>query len=325
MPTFEATRTWEDDLLSELEAAFAPTELHPPEETVTALRAAVACIPSQPVRHRQALPWTRRRWAAAGAVVAAVVAGPGIAFAAGAPVPPAVRNLATTIGLPVTPQPVVNAQNASATLLGVLQTTSPNPKSVAAAGRQLSNLYRQLDPPQKAQVGGSTPQLLQQACRYLLSAPGPLLVQELRTWPGCRAGARVGHGAVASGSGQGSAAGSGATAPGGAATSGGPSGGQTETGGAGTTPASAGGRAGTPSSGSAQGAAKNTGSGIAHPGATGQPGTRPGGAKLSGGAAAGSGAGEGAQEPDAGHSVTGPGSSNGVDSSTGRSSVANGT
>jgi len=192
MPGADGLRIWEDDLVDRLAAAYGPTEFHPPESTVTALRMAVASMPI-PVTAPMPIPpeqrafgaaRMRRRWAAASAFAAASLLGPGIAFAAGAPVPPAVRELATGIGLPVTPQPVVNTQNASAALRALLDGTSPSPIRVAAAGRDLSAAYLQLDPSERAQVSGSPPHLLEEACRYLSSATDGSAVGA-HAWSGC--------------------------------------------------------------------------------------------------------------------------------------------
>jgi hypothetical protein len=65
-----------------------------------------------------------RRPAGVAAILAgSVVAGGGVAFASGAPVPPPIRELATHLGLPVTPQPVVNVHNTESSLSKALVET----------------------------------------------------------------------------------------------------------------------------------------------------------------------------------------------------------
>ena len=224
------------------------------------------------------------------------------------PVPPAVRDVATTMGLPVTPQPVVNAQNASATLRALLRSTSPSSKSVAAAGRQLSTLYHQLNPAQQAQVGGSTAQLLHQACRYLFPASTPSQEATVHGWPGCRTGT-VSAGGTGTAAGQESRGGSGVAAPYEGATSGGAAGaGKSGGGGPGQAPAPSGRAGGAPTPGGSSGQAGGAGTTPTWP--TGPSGSSPTSGNPSGG---GNGTGTGPprlpQPPTAGHAVMSPHSS----------------
>ncbi|MGD0882057.1 MAG: hypothetical protein ABSB09_10865 [Acidimicrobiales bacterium] len=187
MPESQTPGTGDDPLLNLLAAAMAPADTTPPEATVVALRTAVASMSPAPARRRTLAGWTGwrgRRWAVAGAVVATVTLGTGTAFAAGIPVPPPIRILATDIGLPVTPQPVVNVQNAVSSLQTQLQSTPPDPARTAAAAGKLSTLIHQLDPAQRNQVGALPTQVLQQACRAVYPTTG-LSAAPVGGWSGC--------------------------------------------------------------------------------------------------------------------------------------------
>ncbi|HVX21525.1 MAG TPA: hypothetical protein VHB02_09265 [Acidimicrobiales bacterium] len=175
----------EEALLARLAAALAPVAVEPPDDGLTALRAAIRAEWEPPaagppgararVGHRP-VPVRRRRWSSPGAVVSglvgALVLGSGAAFAAGAPIPPPVRTVANEMGLPVASPAVATARQATGALQADLARQAPEP-AVAQAARSLAGQLRQLDPQQLAQVGGHPVQVLRQACRALAAGrPG---------------------------------------------------------------------------------------------------------------------------------------------------------
>ncbi|MGA2835698.1 MAG: hypothetical protein ABSF84_03775 [Acidimicrobiales bacterium] len=190
MPESRSPGTGEDPLLDLLAATMAPPDCVPPETTVVALRRAVASMTPAPARRPTLAVWKGRRFVAVGAVAATLVLGTGSAFAAGVPVPPPIRILATEIGLPVTPQPVVDVQNAAASLQAELGVTPPDPARTATAAGKLSTLIRQLDPAQRQQVGALPTQVLHKACRAVFPTTGPSAAG-VGGWPGCPASAPV--------------------------------------------------------------------------------------------------------------------------------------
>ncbi len=191
MPESRSPGTGEDPLLDLLSAAMAPADCAPPEATVLALRRAVASMTPAPTRRHALAGWRGHRWAVVGALAASVTVGTGTAFAAGVPVPPPIRVLATDIGLPVTPQPVVDVENATSALQIQLRSVPPDPARTALAAGDLSTLVHQLDPSQRSQVGPTATQVLQQACRAVFPT-----TQSSHTgvggWSGCPATAPAG-------------------------------------------------------------------------------------------------------------------------------------
>ena len=190
MPDRGAPRFGEEALLADLASALAPDDVLPPATTVQALRSAVADMTPAVARRRPAAGWVRHRWAVAGGAVALLTLGTGTAFAAGVPVPPAMRILATDIGLPVTPQPVVDVRNATSSLQQTLRSARADPAGTAANARRLAQLIHDLPPSQRAEVPVIAPRLLHQACRQLFPYQGaPTVGQGGRGmptgWPGC--------------------------------------------------------------------------------------------------------------------------------------------
>jgi hypothetical protein len=187
-----ASRPADEALLADLAAVLAPEDVRPPESTIRALRAAVADMEPTVARRRAGAGWVRHRWAVAGGAVALLTLGTGTAFAAGVPVPPAIRILATDLGLPVTPQPVVDVRNATTSLQQTLRSASANPVIAAATAGRLAKLIQDLPPSQRAQVPAIASELLRQACRQVFpSSGGPTVTHGGNGgptgWPGCPA------------------------------------------------------------------------------------------------------------------------------------------
>ena len=182
-------------LLAELGAALAPADLRPPEATRAALHAAVAQRTTVARRTSAGAPvrriavWAHHRWAVAAGAVAVLTLGTGTAFAAGVPVPPPLRVLATDVGLPVTPQPVIDVRNATTSLQRQLQATPPDPAGTAAAAGHLAGLIHAMPASQQASVPAVAPQLLHQACRQVFPSATDRAASSPRTlpsgWAGC--------------------------------------------------------------------------------------------------------------------------------------------
>jgi len=196
MPDRGASRHEDDGLLADLASALAPDDVRPPDATIRALRAAVADMEPPVARRRPASGWVRNRWVVAGGAVALLTLGTGTAFAAGVPVPPAIRILATDIGLPVTPQPVVDVRNATTSLQQTLRSAAADPAGTAATADRLAKLIQDLPPSQRSEVPAIVPALLHQACRQVFPSSGaPTLGQGGNPgptgWPGCPATSSV--------------------------------------------------------------------------------------------------------------------------------------
>lgn len=179
-----AERPEDTRLLAALAQALSGDLPAPPPEGLTTLHAAVdrrvmgqsEPSPARPFgRLWEALGNLRwRRPAGVAAIVAgSVVAGGGVAFASGAPVPPPIRELATHLGLPVTPQTVVNVHNTESSLSKALQhTPTGNPGGTETVNSAISHyagtLRRQvseLTPPERQSEDPKAQQLLNQAAR----------------------------------------------------------------------------------------------------------------------------------------------------------------
>ena len=192
----------EEALLARLELALAPTvavAVEPPAGGFEALRAAVRAewepqprsAPARPARPRPVVvrPRYRHGWRRPGVVLSTVlgslILGSGVAFAAGAPIPRSVRTVANEMGLPIASPAVATARQATSTLHDDLQQLGLAPgdtedhgdravsgsaatrAATARAAQSLASQLGQLDPQQRAQVGGQSDQLLQQACQAL--------------------------------------------------------------------------------------------------------------------------------------------------------------
>ncbi|HEY5244461.1 MAG TPA: hypothetical protein VIJ60_02250, partial [Acidimicrobiales bacterium] len=195
----------EEALLARLELALAPTvTVEPSAHGLEALRAAVRAewepqprsVPARPARPRPVVvrPRYRHGWRRPGVVLSAVlgslILGSGVAFAAGAPIPRSVRTVANEMGLPIASPAVATARQATSTLHDDLQQLGLAPAgtedhgdravsasaaaraATARAAQSLASQLGQLDPQQRAQVGGQSDQLLQQACQALYAGGG---------------------------------------------------------------------------------------------------------------------------------------------------------
>ncbi len=195
MPDRPISEHVDDALLAQLAAAMAPEDARPPASTIAALHAAVAARGVTVAPERRLVVWIHRKWAVAVAAVALLTLGTGTAFAAGVPVPPPIRVLATDIGLPVTPQPVVDVRNATTSLQQQLRATPTNPVGTALAAGHLAKLIKALPASQQPSVPAIAPQLLHQACQQAFPTTGGQAVRSpARTgptaptgWAGCPA------------------------------------------------------------------------------------------------------------------------------------------
>lgn len=129
------------DLLDRLQTALFPpatAAVEPPAASVELLLASVRAV-SQPVpvaaRRRPAVRSWARRVAAAGAALTVIGGGAGVAFAAGAPLPAAVRDAAHGLGLPIDSSAVVAARGALRALSDA--ESHGNPTSIAARAEVL--------------------------------------------------------------------------------------------------------------------------------------------------------------------------------------------
>jgi hypothetical protein len=189
----------EDETLDILSRALAPPPVEPSPESILLLRNAVASLlPPRPSRRQRVADWVagpvvglrRKPWVAVGAVFGIAVIGTGSAFAAGVPVPPPLREAASALHLPVTPQSVVDVHQAASALRQSLGRTPSDPGATARAAEELTTRYRGLDPSQQAEASASTRSLLAEACQRLSPTIGSDHARPpgLATlWPGCRA------------------------------------------------------------------------------------------------------------------------------------------
>ena len=176
-------RPSDERLLTILGEALSGDTTAPPPEGLAALHAAVdRRAMGQPLFPEPARPigrvWERLggiRWdrpvGVAAIVAGSVVAGGGVAFASGAPVPPPIRELATHLGLPVTPQSVVNVHNTESSLTKALQQSPPDPTTVTTnpeVNHYAGTLRRQVEdltPQQRRDEDAKAQSLLSQAAR----------------------------------------------------------------------------------------------------------------------------------------------------------------
>ena len=172
-------------LLAALAEALSGDTPAPPPEGLAALRAAVdrramgqlvpeRSGPSEWFRGQVATLRWRRPIGVAAIVAGSVVAGGGVAFASGAPVPPPIRELATHLGLPVTPQSVVNVHNTEARLSKALEqaptsgggVTGTVNSSISHYAGTLRQQVSELTPSQRQDEDRKAQQLLNQAARH---------------------------------------------------------------------------------------------------------------------------------------------------------------
>jgi len=171
-------------LLAALAQALSGDTPAPPPEGLAALHAAVDRRslgqtdpqPARPFGWARA-PLANLRWRRPAGVVAimtgSLVAGGGVAFASGAPVPPPIRELATHLGLPVTPQPVVNVHNTESRLSKALQevptssggVTGTINSSISHFAGTLRQQVSELTPAQRQNEDPKAQHLLEQAAR----------------------------------------------------------------------------------------------------------------------------------------------------------------
>ena len=171
-------------LLAALAEALSGDTPAPPPEGLAALHAAVdrramgqllpeRSGPSEWFRGQVASLRWRRPIGVAAIVAGTLVTGGGVAFAAGAPVPPAIRELATHLGLPVTPQPVVNVHNTESSLTKALQqapsggagTTGTANSAISHYAGTLRHQVSQLTPAQQRDETPRANDLLNRASR----------------------------------------------------------------------------------------------------------------------------------------------------------------
>ncbi|GAC1529959.1 MAG: hypothetical protein NVS3B12_03890 [Acidimicrobiales bacterium] len=161
-----------DDLLLErLGAALRPVApAEPPSASLAALFVAVAASTPVPARARPSATrsWARRV-AAAGAALAAVGAGTGVAFAAGVPVPGIVREAAHDAGLPVDSAAVVAVLRADHALHLALD--AGRPEVVEARAADLRRELRRLDTTELAHLDRSATADLSAADRLERTRP----------------------------------------------------------------------------------------------------------------------------------------------------------
>ena len=193
MPDRRISERGDDALLAQLAVAMAP-DGHPApgvdHRRAPCSRGGAGC--HRRAQHRLAL-WAHRKWAVAAAAVALLTLGTGTAFAAGVPVPPAVRVLATDIGLPITPQPVVDVRNATSSLQQQLRANPTDPLGTALAASHLAKLIEALPASQQSSVPAIASQLLHQACQQAFPSTGGQAVgspartgpAEPTGWAGC--------------------------------------------------------------------------------------------------------------------------------------------
>lgn len=129
------------ELLDRLRTSLIPpatAAVEPPAASVglllASVRAASQPVPVAPRRRLVVQSWARRV-AAAGAALTVIGGGAGVAFAAGAPVPAAVRDAAHGLGLPVDSSAVVAARGALRALSDA--EIHGNPTSIAARAEAL--------------------------------------------------------------------------------------------------------------------------------------------------------------------------------------------
>lgn len=155
------------DLLDRLRTALIPpasVAVEPPAASVELLLASVR-VAAQPVpvvsRRRPVVRSWARRVAAAGAALTVIGGGAGVAFAAGAPLPAAVRDAAHGLGLPVDSSAVVAARGALRALSDA--ETHGSPTSIAARAEALRAKLARLE-------GADHDELVRQSAAALAAA-----------------------------------------------------------------------------------------------------------------------------------------------------------
>src|ERR1700691_1908556 len=107
----------ESEMFEILSRALATPAVEPTDEGRRVLRQAVASLATPRPSWRQRLVGQHRKpWVVAGAVFGIAVIGTGSAFAAGVPLPAPIREAASALRLPVTPQSVVDVHQAASVL-----------------------------------------------------------------------------------------------------------------------------------------------------------------------------------------------------------------
>lgn len=162
------------ELLERLTGALTPTGLDtaPPPGSVAVVLAAVheASMPAPPAPRRLPL-WWARKVAAAGAALAVVGGGAGVAFAAGAPIPAAVRDVAHDAGLPVDSSTAVAARGAIRALSDAED--HGNATSIAARAEALQALLARLDRDERQDLARASARALDAAAQPSRGAPSP--------------------------------------------------------------------------------------------------------------------------------------------------------
>jgi hypothetical protein len=156
----------DEQLLEALRTAFAPA---PAEPAPGAFRALHYAIDSRPARRRGRRPSMMRRWTVPALAVAITVGGSSAAFAAGAPLPRVVRQVAHAIGLPVDLPKPADARRHRSQLRTSLQRRDTD--TVAHDAAKLRTDLNRLGPDEGKQLENGSDQLLEQADRRLAPSP----------------------------------------------------------------------------------------------------------------------------------------------------------
>lgn len=164
------------DLLDRLRTALIPpaaASMEPPaaslELVLASVRAAAQPVQVAPRRRPSARSWARRI-AAAGAALTVIGGGGGVAFAAGAPLPPAIRDAAHGLGLPIDSSAVVAARGALRALSDA--EGHGNPTSIAARADALRAKLARLEGADHAQLARQAAAALETASRGTMAVGG---------------------------------------------------------------------------------------------------------------------------------------------------------
>jgi len=184
----------DEDLLARLAESFSIEDIEPDASTLRQLSIAVAALhqPEPPRLPRVTLQRRLRPAVLAGTVLGALVAGTGISYAVGVPIPAAVRSIARTVGLakapPVstsqataTPPPttavspvVQRARQAESTLHQALASGHSSPATISHDSAALAHKLAQVGQLHATGAVGASNDghhLLDQACRQLTGEP----------------------------------------------------------------------------------------------------------------------------------------------------------
>ena len=157
----------DDQLLAALGATLAPAQLDPPAASMARLRhdfRGAAPIPGR-------VSWggrLHRPVAVGAAVLGTVVVGAGTAFAAGVPMPTAVRTIAYDVGLPVTAPAIQSVKDATGAVQSdVVPGSTATPAATERDVHNLQSALGHLDQSQQAQVGPASQKAIDKACQHL--------------------------------------------------------------------------------------------------------------------------------------------------------------